>query len=90
MNTYAARLERGFDAQPVAPVEAMVRFCPGCGSVGEVPDAYRDCCPDGIGARVIPAALATKCHDLFRMALSAAVQPVVQFVAADDTEGGEL
>lgn len=58
-----------------ATVEPMLRFCPGCGSVGTVPDAYLDCCPDGSEARVIPAALANICRDLFQMALATALMP---------------
>lgn len=53
--------------------EPMTRFCPGCGSVGEVPKKYRDCCPDGGDSRVIPTNLANKCHDLFQGALQAAM-----------------
>ena len=56
-----------------APHEPMARFCPGCGSVGEVPkDKFRDCCPDGARARKIPEELARQCHDLFRMAVDSA------------------
>lgn len=54
--------------------EPVVRFCPGCGSVGEVPNKYRDCCPDGSHARMIPESLAHRCRDLFRLALDAAQQ----------------
>lgn len=49
--------------------EPLVRFCPGCGSVGEIGDGYRDCCPDGNEARMIPEKLAGKCQDLFQTAL---------------------
>lgn len=54
--------------------EPLTRFCPGCGSVGDVPDSYRDCCPDGAKARMIPASLAHSCHDLFKLAIGAAQQ----------------
>lgn len=53
--------------------EPMTRFCPGCGSVGDVPKKYRDCCPDGSNSRVIPEKLAKQCHDLFQGALQAAM-----------------
>lgn len=56
--------------------EQLTRFCPGCGSVGEVDAKFRDCCPDGSQARVIPVALANKCHDLFQLALASASPPV--------------
>lgn len=55
--------------------EQFTRFCPGCGSVGEVDAKFQDCCPDGSGARLIPASLAQKCHDLFLLALVGASQP---------------
>ncbi len=51
--------------------EPMTRFCPGCGSVGEVEAKYRDCCPDGGRARIIPEPLARHCHGLFQLALRA-------------------
>jgi len=57
--------------KPQEQAEPTTRFCPGCGSIGPVPDTYRDCCPDGGKAREIPASLATQCHDLFQLALGA-------------------
>ncbi len=57
---------------PPAPAEkgeTLTRFCPGCGSVGEVDTAFRDCCPDGSDARLIPKALAGQCRSLFLAAL---------------------
>jgi hypothetical protein len=57
-------------AGQVAPAEELARFCPACGSVGDVGPAYRDCCPDGNEARRIPKRLAEKCHELFKVALS--------------------
>lgn len=62
---------------PVVPAEPLIRFCPGCGSVGEVGTEYYDCCPDGIKARVIPERLAQHCHDLFQLALQGAAAPSV-------------
>lgn len=59
-------------AQPQVD-EPMTRFCPGCGSVGPVPNTYRDCCPDGGRARIIPESLAVRCRDLFQAALVAAM-----------------
>lgn len=55
-----------------ADSEPMVRFCPGCGHVGSVATDFRDCCPDGSSARMIPAGLASKCGDLSRLALEGA------------------
>lgn len=51
--------------------EPMVRYCPGCGSIGPIPKAYRDCCPDGAEARLIPQAMAEKCRDTFKVAIKA-------------------
>lgn len=57
-------------AGQVVSAEELARFCPACGSVGDVGPAYRDCCPDGNEARLIPKRLAEKCHELFKVALS--------------------
>lgn len=54
----------------MAPAEAVTRYCPGCGHVGLVDTQYRDCCPDGNQARMIPEALAKKCHDTFKLAIT--------------------
>lgn len=58
-------------AAPQASAEHLVRYCPGCGSIGPVEEKYRDCCPDGDEARMIPAALAEKCRDTFNIAVKA-------------------
>lgn len=62
-------------AADAAQPEPVVRFCPGCGSVGPVPEKYRDCCPDGSHARLIPESLANRCRDLFKLALESAAAP---------------
>ncbi|WP_423457996.1 hypothetical protein [Ottowia sp. VDI28] len=54
---------------PAISAEPLVRYCPGCGSVGPVDSKYRDCCPDGNEARMIPQALAEKCRDTFKIAV---------------------
>lgn len=78
-HTWVANVRK---APQQATPEPVLRFCPGCGSVGDVPDTYRDCCPDGANARLIPASLAHRCHDLFRLALDAATpEPVGEPVA---------
>lgn len=67
---------------PAQPVEPMTRFCPGCGSVGEVDyTKHLDCCPDGMQARIIPEQLARQCHDLFHAALDAIQVPAERDVA---------
>ncbi|KAF1021854.1 MAG: hypothetical protein GAK30_01543 [Paracidovorax wautersii] len=47
----------------------LVRYCPGCGSIGTVDAKYRDCCPDGAEARMVPKAFAQQCHDTFHLAI---------------------
>jgi len=69
------------DAAPQAGSEPLARYCPGCGSVGPVGDEYRDCCPDGNQARMIPARLAEKCRDTFRLA----IQSMLAEAAANDS-----
>jgi hypothetical protein len=69
----AALVQRGRD-DAQSSGEPMTRFCPGCGSVGDVPSQYRDCCPDGKRARMIPKNMADQCHDLFQLALDGARQ----------------
>lgn len=66
-----AMIDRTQSAQAVA--EPMTRFCPGCGSVGSVDGKYRDCCPDGMHARLIPQSLAEKCRNLFQLAIDGAL-----------------
>ncbi len=86
----AAKLTEAFldgafvaNAAPQASAEALVRYCPGCGSVGPIEGEYRDCCPDGNEARMIPAALAEKCRDTFKIA----VRTLLAEVAANDATG---
>ncbi|MVT38909.1 hypothetical protein GO497_25020 [Acidovorax citrulli] len=67
----AVELRRLHALTTASKEEAVTRFCPGCGSVGDVVGNYKDCCPDGANARLIPVSLARKCHDLFRAALDA-------------------
>ncbi|MGZ8132588.1 hypothetical protein ACXU40_09370 [Bordetella bronchiseptica] len=71
--------------------EPVVRYCPGCGRIGPVEGKYRDCCPDGNEARMIPVALAEKCRDTFRIAVKvlladAAANDSVAPQASADTE----
>lgn len=68
------------NAAPQASAEPLARYCPGCGSVGSVGYEYRDCCPDGNQARMIPARLAEQCRDTFRLA----IQTLLADAAAND------
>ena len=49
--------------RPDRVAKELVRFCPGCGSVGPVPAEYHDCCPDGSKARAAVAAEREACAD---------------------------
>jgi hypothetical protein len=68
--TAALRHLDALHAAPQASAEPLVRYCPGCGSIGPVESKYRDCCPDGNQARMIPAGLAEKCRDTFKVAIN--------------------
>ena len=50
----------------------LIRFCPECGSLGEVPFSARDCCPDGSHAAHMPRKTAESCARLFRDLLASA------------------
>ncbi|UBB19525.1 hypothetical protein [Comamonas odontotermitis] len=71
-----AELAAIFTAHQALPADALnatellTRYCPGCGHVGPVEAQFRDCCPDGNQARMIPEALAKKCHDTFKLAIT--------------------
>ena len=66
------------EAYALAAIEAykaqkdLIRFCPECGSLGEVPFSARDCCPDGSHAAHMPRKTAESCARLFRDLLAAA------------------
>lgn len=54
----------------------VVRYCAGCGSVGEVVDEFRDCCPDGKSMSVyIPYKVARQCSATFKAAIGATLSP---------------
>ncbi|WP_205710467.1 hypothetical protein [Burkholderia cepacia] len=55
---------------PAAPVEEMIRFCPECGHLGEIPAGYEACCPDWSHARVVPKCFADQCAETFRLCVS--------------------
>jgi hypothetical protein len=60
-----------------APAEVMTRYCPDCGSVGPVPATCRDCCPDGMHARMIPAKLAEQCRATFLASIQRPALPLL-------------
>lgn len=67
--TQALTTIRAARAREQAEQEPLVRFCPGCGSIGEVDSKYRDCCPDGIKARLVPSRFAEECQGLFNLVI---------------------
>lgn len=71
LQDYAAMLNAAPVPQKLTPAEPLVRYCPGCGSIGPVETQYRDCCPDGSEARLIPQPLAEKCRHTHRVAVKA-------------------
>ena len=57
--------------------QKVVRYCPGCGSVGPVESKYRDCCPDGNVAFDVPEEFAKQCHGTFSLALRTLAAPAL-------------
>lgn len=53
-----------------ADARALVRFCPECGSVGEVAKAFPGCCSDYSKAFYVPAVLAELARSGFKLALT--------------------
>lgn len=52
-----------------------VRFCPECGSIGEVPEGFRDCCPDGSHARYVHPVIADMAQGGFHAMLNSLAAP---------------
>ncbi|WP_233622363.1 hypothetical protein [Burkholderia multivorans] len=66
-----------------APAEEMIRFCPECGRLGDIPAGYEACCPDWSEARIVPKRFAELCAETFRLCVS---QPLPQSAAAPADE----
>ncbi|ABC36103.1 putative gp38 [Burkholderia thailandensis E264] len=62
-----------------APIEEMIRFCPECGRLGDIPADFKACCPDRSSARVVPKRFAELCAETFRLCVS---QPYPKSIAA--------
>ncbi|KWK44250.1 hypothetical protein [Burkholderia ubonensis] len=69
-----------------APAEEMIRFCPECGRLGDIPAGYEACCPDWSQARIVPKRFAELCAETFRLCVS---QPFPQSTAAPADERAE-
>ncbi|WP_258180565.1 hypothetical protein [Burkholderia multivorans] len=66
-----------------APAEEMIRFCPECGRLGDIPAGYEACCPDWSQARIVPKRFAELCAETFRLCVS---QPFPQSAASPADE----
>ncbi|VWD14385.1 gp38 [Burkholderia aenigmatica] len=53
-----------------AQVEEMIRFCPECGRLGDIPAGYEACCPDWSYARIVPKRFAELCAETFKLCVS--------------------
>jgi len=65
--------------QQAPMAETMVRYCPECGTIGDVPAPARDCSPDGGHARMLPLKFAELCRGAF---LQSIAQPEQQAPAS--------
>ncbi|WP_010089542.1 hypothetical protein [Burkholderia ubonensis] len=54
----------------VVATEEMIRFCPECGRLGDIPAGYEACCPDSSSARIVPKRFAELCAETFRLCVS--------------------
>ncbi|KWI27913.1 hypothetical protein WM04_22840 [Burkholderia ubonensis] len=53
-----------------ALTEEMIRFCPECGCLGDIPAGYEACCPDSSSARIVPKRFAELCAETFKLCVS--------------------
>lgn len=68
---------------PTSASDNLVRYCAGCGQVGETPEKYVDCCPDGGSMTVrIPRKVADQCHATFKAAIKTITKSSVSTVAS--------
>lgn len=72
----AKRQEAELRARAVPADTDLVRYCPACASIGVVEGKYRDCCPDGNGAAMVPKAFAEQCRSIFKVAIGATGNPI--------------
>ncbi|KVF08959.1 hypothetical protein WJ04_09005 [Burkholderia vietnamiensis] len=61
---------RPVEQHEAAPAEEMIRFCPECGRLGDIPAGYEACCPDWSEARVVPKRFAELCAETFKLCVS--------------------
>ena len=65
----------------------LIRYCPGCGSIGEVEVTYRNCCPDGNLAFKVPHNFAKACSATFKALInSPATSPAPAVVQMTDEQ----
>ncbi|VBB10668.1 hypothetical protein [Burkholderia stabilis] len=72
LTEFIAHLFDGYHVeQPAAaPIEEMIRFCPECGRLGDIPASYEACCPDWSQARVVPKRFAELCAETFKLCVN--------------------
>lgn len=67
----AEEISAALNAREVGtPTEEMIRFCPECGCLGDIPVGYEACCPDWSHARIVPKRFAELCAETFRLCVS--------------------
>ncbi|WP_254224022.1 hypothetical protein [Burkholderia multivorans] len=79
----ALRAASPVEQPAAAPIEEMIRFCPECGRLGDIPAGYEACCPDWSQARIVPKRFAELCAETFRLCVS---QPFPKSSAAPADE----
>ncbi|WP_053298878.1 hypothetical protein [Burkholderia multivorans] len=70
MKAQAERALAAVERPAAAPIEEMIRFCPECGRLGDIPAGYEACCPDWSQARIVPKRFAELCAETFRLCVS--------------------
>lgn len=60
---------------PKLNAQSLIRYCPECGTIGDVPEGKRDCCPDGSHSSVIPFGIAIQAYGGFVALLNKGKKP---------------
>lgn len=79
--------ERDTNKVAVPVPNGYVRYCRECGRIGDVPDGYRDCCPDGNHAVYVHPGIAEQAQCGFRTMLDGALQTAVELPELPKPEG---
>lgn len=68
--TWRKLVDWAYERRQASPDSTLVRYCPECDHIGEVPNGARDCCPDGSHAYRVPVEFARAASLTFQHALS--------------------